>query len=263
VIPLDRFGDPLGRNSRAFAAGASAALLLTVVLLVSAAPAAAVQGGPRRLGPIEGRLHTGQAEEQSTNWSGYAAYGETFTEVQGSWVQPEAACSGMKGHQSALAAFWVGLDGYGNRTVEQTGTEADCEGMEPIYYAWYELYPERLFVIEEEVNPGDVLHARVAQGTLSLEDQTAGWTATEEFPTTGLEFSSAEWIAEAPFNGLTDFGAVGFTDATASTAETTGPIGAWENDDITLVANNGRHAAALAEPGPLELGGSAFTIAQP
>jgi hypothetical protein len=250
------------KSPKTFPAAASVALLLAVALLVAAAPATAAQGGPRRLGPIEGRLRTGRTAEQSTNWSGYAAYGQTFTEAQGSWVQPTASCA-LKGHQGALAAFWVGLDGYGDRTVEQTGTEADCEGTEPIYYAWYELYPERLFVIEEPVAPGDVLRAKVTQGALELEDQTTGWTATEEFPTAGLEFSSAEWIAEAPFNRLTDFGGVGFTDAGASTAEATGPIGAWENDDVTLVANNGRHAAALAEPGPLEAGGSAFTITQP
>lgn len=246
----------------AFAAGASAALLLVVALLM-VPPAAVARGRAHRLGAIEGRLGTGRAEEQSTNWSGYAAYGQTFTEAQGSWVQPAADCMGLKGHQSALAAFWIGLDGYGNRTVEQTGTEADCEGIEPIYYAWYELYPERLFVVEEQVSPGDVLHARVTQGTLELEDRTAGWAVTEEFPTTGLEFSSAEWIAEAPFNRLTAFGGVQFTEATASTATSTGPIGAWGSDDITLVENNGRHAAALAQPGALEADGSAFTIAQP
>jgi hypothetical protein len=265
---MDIVGSTLATRSptspKALLAIALPALFLAFVsLVVVPVPAAAARRGPHTAGPIEGRLRSGRAEEQSTNWSGYAAYGQTFTEVQGSWVQPGAECGAMKGHQSALAAFWVGLDGYGNRTVEQIGTEADCEGTEEIYYAWYELYPERLFVIGEEVKPEDVIHARVTQGTLSLEDQTAGWTATEEFSPVGLEFSSAEWIAEAPFNRLTDFGAVGFTDASAATADATGPIGSWEADDVTLVANNGRHAAVLAGPSPLEAGGSAFTITQP
>jgi len=231
-------------------------------LLAIAAPATARHFRPRRLGPIEGRLHIGRKEEQSTNWSGYAAYGQTFTEARGSWVQPTAHCA-LKGRQVALAAFWVGLDGYGNKTVEQTGTEADCEGSRPIYYAWYELYPERVFVIEEPVEPGDVLHAKITQGTLVLEDETAGWSSTERFPTAGLEFSSAEWIAEAPFSRFTDFGSVGFSDASASTAEATGSISAWEEDSVTLVSGHGRHSAVLAEPGALEAGGSAFTITQP
>jgi hypothetical protein len=247
------------KNSRAVAA---AALLAIVALLVAAAPAAAGHRGAPRLGPIEGRLHVGRKEEQSTNWSGYAAYGQTFTEAQGSWVQPTAHCA-LKGRQLALAAFWVGLDGYGNRTVEQTGTEADCEGTRPIYYAWFELYPERPFVIEEPVEPGDELHAKVTQGTLELEDRTQGWTSTEEFPTAKLEFSSAEWIAEAPFSRFTDFESVAFSGASASTAEATGPIGSWENDSVTLVSSHGRRATALAEPGPFEADGSAFTVAQP
>lgn len=247
------------RNPKAFAAGA---LLVAVALLVAAAPAAASHRGPRTRGPIEGRLRSGRTEEQSTNWSGYAAYGQTFTEAQGSWIQPTASCE-LKGHQFALAAFWVGLDGYNNRTVEQTGTEADCEGRQPIYYAWYELYPERLFVIEKPVQPGDELHATVTQSALVLEDRTANWIAREEFSPAGLEFSSAEWIAEAPYNRFTNFGSVGFSDASASTAEATGPISAWEGEDsIALVSGHGRHATTLAQPGPLEAGGSAFTISQ-
>jgi hypothetical protein len=248
------------KNSKVFAAGA---LLVMVALLVAAAPAAASQRGPRRLGPIENRLHVGRKEEQSTNWSGYAAYGQTFTEAQGNWVQPTAECA-LKGRQVALAAFWVGLDGYNDKTVEQTGTEADCEGTRPVYYAWYELYPQRPFLIEKPVEPGDVLRAKVTQGTLELEDETAKWTATEKFPTAKLEFSSAEWIAEAPINRLTDFGSVQFTGASASTSKASGqPISAWENDSINLVSGRGRHATVLAEPSALDPSGSAFTIQQP
>jgi hypothetical protein len=248
------------KNPRAFAAGV---LLVMAAMLVSAAPAAASQRGPRSLGPIENRLHVGRKEEQSTNWSGYAAYGQTFTEAQGSWVQPAAECA-LKGRQVALAAFWVGLDGYNNKTVEQTGTEADCEGTRPVYYAWYELYPQRPFLIEKPVEPGDEFRAKVTQGTLELEDQTAGWIATETFPTAKLEFSSAEWIAEAPFNRLTNFGSVQFTSASASTSKATEqPISAWEHDSVSLVSGRGRHASVLAEPSALDPSGSAFTIEQP
>lgn len=77
----------------------------------------------------------------------------------------------MRGRQLTLAAFWVGLDGYESNTVEQTGTEADCEGRREVYYAWYELYPQRLFVIAHEVKPGDALSAAVTNSTLTLEDR--------------------------------------------------------------------------------------------
>ncbi len=243
----------------AFLAGA---LLMTMALLVPAGSAAA-RSGTQRLRPIEGRLRVGRKEEQSTNWSGYAAYGTTFTQASGSWVQPAANCSSVRKRQIALAAFWVGLDGYLDRTVEQTGTEADCEGSQPVYYAWYELYPERLFVIAHEVEPGDVLHATVTQGTLELEDKTAHWISTEEFPPDSLEFNSAEWIAEKPYQRFTDFGSVRFSGASASNGTTSGSIDSWENDKVVLVGGRGRRSTVLATPGELEAGGSAFTIEQP
>src|SRR5208282_1862477 len=33
---------------------------------------------------------------------------------------------------------WVGIDGWSSDTVEQTGTDADCNGKTPFYYVWYE-----------------------------------------------------------------------------------------------------------------------------
>jgi Peptidase A4 family len=237
-------------------------LVAIAISLASASPALAESW--TGLGPIEGRLRIGRGAESSTNWSGYAAYGDTFTHAQGSWVQPAADCSSLHGRQLTLAAFWVGLDGYLSNTVEQTGTEADCEGGQPVYYAWYELYPQRLFLLPGTVEPGDVLQAKVTQSTLELEDETQGWHYTEEYLPESLQFSSAEWIAEAPFHRLTPFGSVHFSAATASVGgETPTPIGSWGNDSITLVANRGRHAAVLAEPGPLEEEGSAFSISQP
>lgn len=210
--------------------------------------------------PIEGRAGAGRGTTTSTNWSGYAAYGTTFTSVAGSWTQPEANCSGVRGRRVALAAFWVGLDGYESNTVEQTGTEADCDGARPVYYAWYELYPQRLFVIAHEVKPGDAISARVTQTALTLEDHTQEWSATEEYAPRALAFESAEWIAEAPSKIFTDFGSVGFSSASASSATTSGPIGAFTNDKIVLVDRFGRHGTVLAQPGELESEGSAFSI---
>lgn len=248
--------------SRRISALSVSALTLSAVLLAGAAPAAARhRHGPRVLRPIEGRAHIGRGEASSSNWSGYAAYGTTFTQVEGSWVQPEATCN-LRGHQLALAAFWVGLDGYKSNTVEQTGTEADCEGKKPIYYAWYELYPERLFSIEMKVRPGDEFHAEVTQNTLFLKNETSGEEKAVAYEPGSLEFASAEWIAEKPFNRFTDFGSVHFSGASASNGESSGPISAWEHDSITLGKGNPFKPKVLAEPSGLEEGGSAFTITQ-
>ena len=79
----------------------------------------------------------GHATATSTNWSGYAATTGTYTSVSASWTEPTGTCSGSAKYSS----FWVGLDGYNSSSVEQTGSEVDCSGSRPQYYAWYEMYP--------------------------------------------------------------------------------------------------------------------------
>jgi hypothetical protein len=209
-------------------------------------------------------MRRGFGSSQSTNWSGYAAYGAPFASVQGDWVQPEASCESARQHRYALAAFWVGLDGYEDSTVEQAGTDADCEGPTPVYYAWWELYPNALVLIEQPVRPRDQMHAEVSQGELLLEDLTAGWTVRQSFLPGSLAFSSAEWIAEAPAkNALTDFGSVHFSSASASDEALAGGAiesKAWSDDAITLVGGSHAHPTALATPGALEEEARAFTI---
>lgn len=65
----------------------------------------------------------------SSIWAGYAVTGAagSFTSVSASWTQPTASCAAG----SQYTAFWVGLDGYASKTVEQIGTEADCTGANP------------------------------------------------------------------------------------------------------------------------------------
>jgi hypothetical protein len=192
----------------------------------------------------------------STNWSGYAAHGATFSDVDGSWQQPTANCASVPKNTVALSAFWVGLDGYLSNRVEQTGTEADCLGTSPRYYAWYEFYPHRLFVLSQTiypVSPRDRLSARVSQAassvTVTLNDQTQHWTYTTTVPAKHLGFSSAEWIAEGPSNQLTDFGSVDFTAATASTdGVTQRPIDSLSNDAITMQTRSGIVRATPSPP---------------
>jgi hypothetical protein len=211
-------------------------------------------------------MRRGLGASESTNWSGYAAYGTTFTSVQGDWVQPAADCESTRKHGYALAAFWVGLDGYADNTVEQTGTEADCAGATPVYEAWWELYPKSSVAISEPVAPGDRMRAQVTQDELVLEDLTAGWTFKQSFLPGALAFGSAEWIAEAPArNAITGFGSVRFSSASASSASLSGGAiesGAWSDDAITLVSGGQGHPSEHAAPGPLEEEARAFTIQQ-
>jgi hypothetical protein len=174
----------------------------------------------------------------SGNWAGYAASGGkgTFTSASASWTQPAGTCTGG----SRYAAFWVGLDGYTSGTVEQIGTEVDCAGRTPSYYAWYEIYPGAAVNFPDPVRPGDKFSGSVTARAggrfqLLLEDVTKGWTQTASATLSGAALSSAEVIAEAPSSGgrtlpLTNFGTVGFTAAAANGT----PMAAFSPVEITM-----------------------------
>lgn len=158
----------------------------------------------------------------SSNWSGYAASGGHYTKVSASWVEPKGMCSGSSG--SEYSSFWVGLDGYGSSTVEQTGSEVDCSGSSAQYFSWYEMYPSYPVNFSNTVRPGDHFTASVAYHgsghyTLVLADTTRGWRHAVQATLTGASNSSAEVIAEAPSSTLgvlplADFGTVHFRGAT-------------------------------------------------
>src|SRR5580700_4003897 len=83
----------------------------------------------RHHGPMNLHRRRNQTQVESTNWSGYAvttATGSTFTNVNGSWIVPTANCS-SSGVQTAASSFWIGIDGFNSSTVEQIGTDSDCD----------------------------------------------------------------------------------------------------------------------------------------
>lgn len=146
---------------------------------------------------------------RSTNWSGYASHlprKHTFHSVSASWVQPRARCGGSTGNE--FAAFWVGLDGFNSKSVEQTGTDSDCVGTTPHYYGWYEMFPAAPVNFKNTVKPGDHMSASVtftgtAKYTLVLKDTTRRWTQTIVKRNATFARSSAEVITEAPSSGST------------------------------------------------------------
>ncbi len=179
-------------------------------------------GATRQFGPIRDKTDHGDGTSTSSNWSGYAVLGASFTWAKGSWVVPAANCAGVTSDQ--YAAFWVGIDGYSSSTVEQTGTDSDCLGGLPNYYAWYEFYPlGSVNVYNFPVAPGDVISAAVYYSaatdrfTVEITNETTQRTFTKSAHVAGAIRSSAEWITEAPcctFAGgilpLSDFGKAAF-----------------------------------------------------
>jgi Peptidase A4 family len=137
---------------------------------------------------------------ESTNWSGYAVTGSSFTHAMGSWTVPAVACGRTP---NAYAAFWVGIDGWTSNTVEQTGTDSDCNGDRPSYYAWYEFFPAGAFLITSvPISPGNRMSAQVtyngSEFTIKITNETTGKSFSKSAKVAGAKRSSAEWIAEAP-----------------------------------------------------------------
>ena len=111
----------------------SATIRLTAVTAVGAAVLSALATAPSvasaaptlRLTPMSSHHMVGGIHHSTSgNWAGYSATGATFTSVSASWVQPSVSCTSS----TAYSSFWIGLDGDGSNSVEQTGSEADCSG---------------------------------------------------------------------------------------------------------------------------------------
>ncbi len=229
----------------------------------------------------------------SANWAGYADTDDTYTSVSSSWTEPAVTCSnsgaglslgldGLTGLSNALlggpdsaSAFWVGLDGYTSTSVEQIGTDSDCDSGAPSYYAWYEMYPDPSVTLPtaDAVNPGDHLTALVTSNaagtsfTLIIKDTSTGWTFSTTQTGSGYARSSAEVIAEAPSEctalfcseiPLADFGHVGYSGASLiDTAAKVGSLSAFNANEITM-SDNG---TTLATPSNLGSAGSSFSVA--
>ena len=223
----------------------------------------------------------------SSNWSGYADTNDTFSSVASSWTEPTVNCadsnsgldsllslSGLLGGPGAASAFWVGLDGYNSTSVEQLGTDSDCDSGTPSYYAWYEMYPNPSVTLPSRypVKPGDHLTALVASNaagtsfTLEIKDATAGWTFSTTQTGSGFARSSAEVIAEAPSScsilfcsevPLADFGQINYSGSSViNSAGTKGSLAAFDANEITM-SDNG---TTLATPSSLSSDGSSFSV---
>ncbi|HEX5175195.1 MAG TPA: G1 family glutamic endopeptidase [Gaiellaceae bacterium] len=193
---------------------------LVGVLAIAAALSATAGGATSSV--RQARMHK-LTNSTSTNWSGYAVTGGRYTQVSSSWKVPAVSCAG-----TAYSSFWVGLDGDTSGTVEQTGTDSDCSGSTPQYYAWYEMYPKFPSNYSNPVRSGDSMSASVTTNgsgsfTLTITDSTQGWTRTTTARLKSAKLASAEVIAEAPSSSggvlpLANFGTVSFSSAKANGA---------------------------------------------
>jgi hypothetical protein len=242
----------------------------STVSSVPVAPAARPQHGPRQAAGFHpDRVINDVTISESSNWSGYAVTGLSFTEAKGSWIVPAVDCTAVP---NSSASFWVGIDGWTTETVEQTGTDSDCDDGTPTYYAWYEFVPAGGETITSVlVGAGDQVSAEVvfngAEFTVTLANVTTGMSYSKSVPPGSAKRISAEWIAESNGYELSNFGAVFFgQDFTfvsgtnyAADASTSGQISNFGRSvhQSIMVAGKG---VVEAVPSPLSPDGTSFSV---
>jgi hypothetical protein len=229
----------------------AAAGALAVVAFASASPplTAAASGRPATAKAPPVRF----GDFALSNWAGYIALGtkHEFTTATASWVEPTVTC--LK--DSDLYAPWVGIDGDGDQTVEQTGVQTSCSSGSPVESAWYEMYPKAPKYYSKRVDAGDTIVASVTfsdkKFTLKISDTTQGWTESVSKKLASAKRLSAEAVIEAP-GGFPAITSVNFTgvefngepladfDPVASESDTGGstiygPTAITNGDDFSIV----------------------------
>jgi hypothetical protein len=169
---------------------------LRVLTAIAAAAAGLAVSGTAHAA-VEYGSHFHGHQFSGGNWGGYVSFG-SFTTATASWTEPSVTCNST----NDLFAPWVGIDGDGSSTVEQTGVETDCSSGRPVYSAWYEMYPAAPVYYSVSVSAGDHITAtvtRTATNTyrLDLSDTTKGWSKSTTKSLTS-KHASAEAIIESP-----------------------------------------------------------------
>jgi hypothetical protein len=228
-----------------------------------------VQPATRVIGPSTGTspsvTQPGTAAtvtSSSSNWSGYAANGGTFTSVTGTWTVPTVAASSV-----GADATWVGIGGLTSSDLIQAGTQAMVDGSGTVAYSsWIEMLPASSRSVPLSVTAGDSVTVTITQQSgndwlIAMKNNTTGGTynITVQYSSSN---SSAEWVQEAPSVGrglvpLDHFGTLQFTAASAVRDGKTMSLSALGARAITMINQQGQ---AVAQPSTIAGDGSSFTV---
>ena len=191
-----------------FRRGIASVVLSTVTLSVplmanpQVATASQILHAPRIAAKAPKASSTQNAGWSSSNWSGYAITGGTYGSITGTWTVPSVQAS----KKATYSSSWIGIDGFNNSNLIQTGTEQDYYSGSVHYGAWWEILPAAETVITGmTIHPGDSMSASIqnlgsGQWSISLKDVTTGQSFSTQQAYSGPG-SSAEWIQEAPTVG--------------------------------------------------------------
>jgi hypothetical protein len=211
-----------------------------------------------------------QASFRVSHWSGYIVASDiqnrspVVSSVSASWTVPEIKPS----ENNTFSGVWVGIGGYGEDTLIQTGTEQEYIDGRVVYYAWYELLPDYLVRIPNiHVRAGDTVTASISlinENTNTWSIELADVTRNQRFKKTVVYNSSrlsAEWVVERPkvndtITTLADFGNVTFTGCKATIEGNTGAISNFSYAQLAMYDQE----LQLVTVSPLNDDGSSFTV---
>jgi hypothetical protein len=183
---------------RLILAGATGGMLCSG-LATTAAGVAAATPITHSVAQITGRTATGWT---SGNWSGYAGTTAGANQVSGDWTVPAVS----KTSGNTYSSTWIGIDGFTNSDLIQTGTEQDWVGGKAKYDAWWEILPAPETLISMTVKPGDAMEADIhfngSQWLITIEDvsESESFSILKNYTGPG---ASVEWIQEATqINGV-------------------------------------------------------------
>lgn len=202
----------------------------------------------------------------SRNWSGYVSNNGTYTSVTGTWTVPQVTTT----DHTATDATWIGIGGVSSSDLIQSGTQnVVTPAGQVTTTAFYEILPDPSTPITSlTVKPGDSVTATITeQGTgqwsISFKDNNTG-QSYQTSVTYNSSVSSAEWIEEAPSNGvsvlpLDNFGTLPFSNGSTTLNGSQVSISGSNAHAVTMLNNQGQ---ALATPSSLESDGASFSVSR-
>jgi hypothetical protein len=257
----------------------SIALLAALSAALALAGSAAAGRGSTAHGQL---LHVRADTNQSSNWFGYnlgsLERGNTlFNSITGDWTVPTVS-QHTKG-QDEYSSDWIGIGGgcvdancmVGDSTLIQTGTEQDYTSGQASYSAWWEIIPSPSVSISMTIQPGDHMHASVAETVpdsnvwvITLQDVTRNETFTQTVPYSSTH-ATAEWIEETPLLIGTNAGFAALPNLTSPAfdlATVNGqPANLSSSEEMQLIDSNGNVIGDPSAPDPDADGFNACTWA--
>lgn len=207
----------------------------------------------------------------SLDWGGYVVVSNRINPqpvvvgVGGSWTVPRINVS----QKDTFSGAWIGIGGYIDETLIQTGTTHDSINGSAVYSAWYELLPHySATIITMDVSPGDKITASITlvdttknEWSVEIVDVTKEQGFRQNFFYDSSRLS-AEWIVERPtennsLSSLADFGSITFTDSNVMMNTNAGTISDFPFSQFTIYDRQNRELVTVSS---LISNGSSFTV---